>query len=331
MLSIDDQINYLKNNKGIKFIDMSEAEAKEKLKEISYYYKITCFRKNFRKNNQHKYRNLDFAVLYDMSVIDARLRQLILKLTLDLEHELKTELLSAISEDASEDGFNIVLDYDNYEQAKFYSFSYNTGKSYNNIQYLIMGKYVTDSNSYDFDLTNTYFVPGRRRNLPTNRPLPIYALMEKMPYGKLNNFIDYYCINNRHNSSHFTTANELLIMSKRLRDAAAHNRPVLLNIVRTSGSSGVVTQLSTPVTSYLQQLGMLNRNNRFILKNTRLHDLFCLIMLHHEYIKNPVVKNIRKQELIKTLNRANSSKRLYQKHSTLRDIYKFFNAVAHSL
>ena len=112
---------------------------------------------------------------------------------------------------------------------------------------------------------------------------------------------------------------------------SAHNRPVLLNIVRTSGANGIVHILSTDVTGYLQLLGLLNAKNKFILKNVRMHDLFCLIMLHHEYIKNPIVKSIRKQELIRLLNRAQDSKNLYKNHSTVREIYNFFGAVAKSL
>lgn len=332
MLSIENQINYLKRNKGIKFIDMTETEAKKKLKEVSYYYKITCFRKNFRKNNQDRYRNLDFAVLYDMSVIDARLRQLILKLTLDLEHELKTDLLSAISEDPNEDGFNIVNEFDSYERRKFYSKPNNSNKRYTNIQAMIMGKYLdTDLHSYDRDLVNTYHIPGRIGRQGSNKILPIYTLMERMSYGKLNNFIGFYFSANKHNANYFTNAASLLIMTKRLRDASAHNRPVLLNIVRTSGAHGIVNILSTEVTGYLQLIGLLNAKNRFILKNVRMHDLFCLIMLHHEYIKNPIVKSLRKRELVRLLNRAQNSKNLYKNHSTIREIYKFFGAVAQSL
>lgn len=327
LFSIDQQIEYLKNDKGISFFEMSEMEAKKKLKEISYYYKVTCFKRNFRKNKYGKYRNLDFATLYDLSVIDARLRQLVLKLSLDLEHEFKTDLLSFISEDSRENGFIIVTDFDRFERQKFYNIPSNSNRTYHHVQYLIMGNHHYDVHSYDRELVGTYLVPGRNKNHST-RPLPIYALMERMSYGKLNNFIDFYFSSGRHKSSYFANAQSLFIMTKRLRDAAAHNRPILQNVVSTSGRIGVVNILSTEVTNYLSSMNLLYPHNKFLLKNVRLHDLFCLLMLHTEYVKNPIVKEYRRRELKRLLTRIETNKHLYSNHSKLKEIFNFFKEVS---
>lgn len=48
-LSIDEQIDYMKNKSGIKFNIVSEQEAKEFLKNNNYYFKIKSYAKNYEK------------------------------------------------------------------------------------------------------------------------------------------------------------------------------------------------------------------------------------------------------------------------------------------
>src|SRR5699024_6092128 len=89
-LTIEEQIDYLKL-KGITFNQTSEDEAKKYLSGNSYYYKVTAYRKNFPKNRENKYQNVDFSTLKDLATIDMHLRYLLIKLSLDIEHAIKTK------------------------------------------------------------------------------------------------------------------------------------------------------------------------------------------------------------------------------------------------
>lgn len=65
-LSVTDQVKRLED-KGISFNVFCKERAEDYLKSNNYYYKLTSFRKNFRKHpdgvNKGKYVNLDFAYL----------------------------------------------------------------------------------------------------------------------------------------------------------------------------------------------------------------------------------------------------------------------------
>ena len=61
-LSLNEQIEYMKNTSGIKFNIVDEEAAKDFLKNNSYYFKIKSYAKNYEKyaqgNKVGKYVNL---------------------------------------------------------------------------------------------------------------------------------------------------------------------------------------------------------------------------------------------------------------------------------
>lgn len=89
-LSIDEQIDYMKNKSGIRFNIINEKEAKEFLTNNNYYFKIKSYAKNYEKyqegENAGKYINLEFAYLKELSTLDMYFRRIIMKITLDTEH-----------------------------------------------------------------------------------------------------------------------------------------------------------------------------------------------------------------------------------------------------
>ena len=113
-LNIKDQVKYLED-KGISFNLFSKSNAEDYLTNNNYYYKLTSFRKNFRKHpdgpNTNKYSNLDFAYLVDLAIIDNYLRSIILEIALDIEHYSKLKLLHCLENNKSEDGYSIVKDF----------------------------------------------------------------------------------------------------------------------------------------------------------------------------------------------------------------------------
>ncbi len=90
-LSIDEQIKHMKS-KGILFYIMSEYSAKEFITDNTNYFKIKAYAKNYPKNTDDKYVNLEFAALHELSVLDMHLRRIILSLTLNIEHAVRTNL-----------------------------------------------------------------------------------------------------------------------------------------------------------------------------------------------------------------------------------------------
>ena len=106
-LSVTDQVKRLED-KGISFNVFCKERAEDYLTSNNYYYKLTSFRKNFRKHpdgvNKGKYVNLDFAYLVDLAIIDNYLRGIILEIALDIEHYSKLKLLHRLENDEAEDG-----------------------------------------------------------------------------------------------------------------------------------------------------------------------------------------------------------------------------------
>ncbi|NCD08083.1 MAG: Abi family protein [Negativicutes bacterium] len=114
-LSIDEQIDHMKNEKGILFSIVNENDARSFLLNNNYYFRIKAYAKNYDKYNtgvnKGKYVNLEFAYLQELSIVDMYLRKLILKLTIDIEHFLKTQMLKDFVGEAGEDGYAIVNDF----------------------------------------------------------------------------------------------------------------------------------------------------------------------------------------------------------------------------
>lgn len=67
-LTTKELIRHMKN-KGITFYHISEKDANECLRSLNYYYKLASYRKNFQKDENGKYINLDFAYLTDLAAM----------------------------------------------------------------------------------------------------------------------------------------------------------------------------------------------------------------------------------------------------------------------
>lgn len=113
-LTFEEQILHLKQ-KGVRFeMSFDEEAALDYLKHNNNFFRVSAYRDSFIKyesgTHAGTYRNLDFAHLVDLAVIDMELRTVLLSLTLDIEHYTKERLLKAVME-AGEDGYGIVRDF----------------------------------------------------------------------------------------------------------------------------------------------------------------------------------------------------------------------------
>ena len=106
-----DLIALLKNNKGVLFNIVSEADAISYIKDVNNFLRTASYRKNYRTNSSGKYIGLEFAYLQELSKIDMYLRNLITQMCIDVEHDLKVSLLADLETNPNEDGYKIVIDF----------------------------------------------------------------------------------------------------------------------------------------------------------------------------------------------------------------------------
>ena len=111
LLSIDELIQHMKN-RGITFNEISENDAKQFLQNNNYYMKLAAYRANYDKcdtgKRQGQYKKLDFGYLKELSTIDMYLRYIVMDMCLDIEHVIKVRLIKNITNNPSEDGYDIV-------------------------------------------------------------------------------------------------------------------------------------------------------------------------------------------------------------------------------
>ena len=205
-LSVTDQVKRLED-KGISFNVFCKERAEDYLTSNNYYYKLTSFRKNFRKHpdgvNKGKYVNLDFAYLVDLAIIDNYLRGIILEIALDIEHYSKLKLLHRLENDEAEDGYSIVND-----------FMISLGQNRQVLEKRILEK---ANSSYVGDIIQHY-----------NGNYPAWTLIEIVSFGDYLRFYKFCA--DRWNDKDLLNDFYLMKDVKALRNAAAHNNCILNDI-----------------------------------------------------------------------------------------------------
>jgi len=115
-LPADMQVKRLKA-RGLTFAFMSERETVHYLETNHNYFRLRAFERLFSRRADGSYVELDFGCLRDLYIIDARLRQVLLSMCMDVEHHAKTLLMKAF--DLSlEDGYAVVADFEAENGAK---------------------------------------------------------------------------------------------------------------------------------------------------------------------------------------------------------------------
>lgn len=317
-LSVEEQIAYLKY-KGIKFNLCDEPTAKDILANRTYYYKVTAFRKNFNKNEENKFLDVDFGLLNDLATIDMHVRYLFLKLSLDIEHNLKSLIIRLLTE-SDEDGYKIIDEYISYEiesyRKKLLRDGFDTStitskiRKYKTIDKKLMHSYRSPRD-YSYDLIN------KRKDKPS-----IWVIIELMSYGQLYFFIDFYVKNKKYKYKELKLASILLLDSKNIRDSSAHSRPILFNII--GPNQFLIPNKDQPklkVREYLKQKcrisdPIINIRTR----NLKIHDISALLYLHDYYVKGSITRIERKKELVNLFKRCRLKKSNYDKHQEFGEV-----------
>lgn len=257
-LSLLQQIEYMKNEKGIGFNIVNEEEALQFLKESNYYFKLKAFAKNYPKytnsNNPDKfgkYINLEFAYLQELSTLDALFRKNVMKMVLDVEHFLKVQLMQDISDNDAEDGYTIVDEF----------LSFTAGKALDEIK-------QKSKNSYCADLVKKH-----------KDHFAIWSIIEVLSLG---DFIELYNYYYSKYQDHPHINRNLLYPIKCLRNAAAHNNCLIHRL--TPPYTKEITPNKQLMRIVSQIPDMPKKTYKSKMENPTLHDFVALLEVYSKVV-----------------------------------------------
>lgn len=286
MLTTTELIQHLKK-KNVTFNYVNVSEAQHMIDTTNYYFKLSSYRKNFPEDEKGRYLNLDFAYLTDLASIDEQLREFLLELTLDVEHGVKTFLISVIANDVGEDGYNVVKAFKN----KFPS-QYNRAI----VQFR--------NNKYFLDLYQKY-----------HNDLPIWVFMEIISFGTLSQFVDFYY--ESHRFKKLKQVHHHLKFCKNIRNACAHSDPILINLF---SDKEFVARPSSAVIS----AGYSMHISRQYLQDVKINDLTATFYLHKKFQSVKLAEH-RVREGKRVIARFNRHQKWYLENSILNAFFSILN------
>lgn len=269
-LGLDEQIDHMRDDKGIKFDITSEDSAKAFLTYNNYYFKLKAFAKNYEKyatgENTGKYLELDFAYLQELSTLDMYLRKFINKISLDIEHFLKVKLLNDVAANPVEDGYDIVKEW----------FARN--------KRVEEGLAFKKHNSMCGELICKY-----------ESCFAIWNLVEVISFGDFANLYHFYY--NKYPDK--TSLSNLVFPIKCIRNAAAHNN-CLLNSLRKPYT---IARTSKDLGNHVAKIRNIPKPLRKkMLKNPVIHDFVCILVVYNHIVTSEMMKLHCMSELDELIN-----------------------------
>ena len=281
-------VTKMKNEKGILFKYTSEAEAENYLANVNNYLRTAAYRKNHQKHikgiNNGKYIGLDFAYLQELSTIDMHFRFIVSKMCLDIEHDLKVQMLKHIEHDSSTDGYDIVKNF----------LAQNT--------YIINKLEANSTSPFTSDLIHKYFTiqriynPARRKQenkIVAYDDCPAWVLLEMLTFGDFIRFYEFY-----YSSRNFPKLSTSVInLVKSLRNGTTHNNCILADLAH--GTSCPPREISQEIS----KIGSISTNQRQKKLSCRpMLEFTCLL-----YVYKTVVSDKVKYHRIKELKNCSSN------------------------
>lgn len=311
MLHINEMVDYLKL-KNIKFERISEKDAENYLKNNNNYYNLTSYKNNFEKYFVNgifidKYIDLDFSYLKDLSIIDHRLRLILFKMIIDIEHYLKIKILNTIESIDEEDGYRIV---NRYLEQDFYNVKFPK-KVHNSIFKKVGSEYYQKIFSkYDLD---------KDKKLEN---IPIWEFLEIITFGELVNFYDFYT--NEYKLKDENKDVYILRDIVKLRNAVAHNNCILseLNMKKNKYSP------SYKIIQFLNNCNIGKDTRSKKLSNSRIRQITYTLYMFNEIVTSDGIKNNVKKDINELFfDRIIKHKEYYNNNELLKSIYCYFKKI----
>lgn len=292
MCTTTELIRHLKT-KGITFNYMNTSEAQHMLDTTNYYFKLGSYRKNFAKDSEGKYINLDFAYLTDLAAIDGQLREYLLEITLDIEHGIKTFIITNISNNPNEDGYSIIQEFKD---------KYPTQYEHTLTQ--------LKKNKYLQDLYNKY-----------HSDMPVWVFMEISSFGVLSLFVDFYY--KKYKTKNIRQIHAHLKFCKNIRNACAHSDPFLINLF---SDKEFLRHPSAAVMSIGEQMGI----SKAYITDLKINDLISTFYLHRK-IQSKKLAEHRVREGNRLLQRFNRHSEWYSDNQKINTFISILTKLIDSL
>lgn len=270
-------IAMLRDEKGVRFEQMTETEAEYYLTSKNNYLRTASYRKNYDKHTTGqrvgKYINLDFAYLTELSTLDMYFRSYILPMCIDIEHALKVRIVSAVESNPAEDGYSICDEFlaanphirDSIEEKADSIF---TGELIDKYFNLCMVFHHTDPNH----------VSTRTRILSCD--CPVWVLVEIIGFNSLIKFTQFY---NRKYPNSIPIDSRIVNPVRSLRNACAHNNCLFSNMRPRS------TQPSETISRFVSGIPTIAREERKKKLTCRpLFEFTCLMYLYQTVVSERV-------------------------------------------
>lgn len=301
LLSIEELIQHMKN-RGITFNEISENDAKQFLQNNNYYMKLAAYRANYDKcdtgKRQGQYKKLDFGYLKELSTIDMYLRYIVMDMCLDIEHVIKVRLIKNITNNPSEDGYDIVR--------KFIAQDDNL-RILKNIRSHKSGEYCKD-------LIEKYYPY-----------FPVWVFVELNSFGDLLYFCSFYekiygvqIINNK-----------LMNTVRDVRNAAAHSNCLLNKMTEKIDST---KQVNNEISSFIIGMKNISKTSRVNNLSYKFTNSFVTVLYVYDSLMNEIPKQKRYKEIQEFMNgRVVKNKQFFQSNSKIVGVYNFHKKVIDNL
>ena len=301
LLSIEELIQHMKN-RGITFNEISENDAKQFLQNNNYYMKLAAYRANYDKcdtgKRQGQYKKLEFGYLKELSTIDMNLRYIVMDMCLDIEHVIKVRLIKNITNNPSEDGYDIVR--------KFIAQDDNL-RILKNIRSHKSGEYCKD-------LIEKYYPY-----------FPVWVFVELISFGDLLYFCSFYekiygvqIINNK-----------LMNTVRDVRNAAAHSNCLLNKMTEKIDST---KQVNNEISSFIIGMKNISKTSRVNNLSYKFTNSFVTVLYVYDSLMNEIPKQKRYKEIQEFMNgRVVKNKQFFQSNSKIVGVYNFHKKVIDNL
>lgn len=296
LLTAEEQVAHLKA-KGVQFHIMDEDAAREYLRRENNYFRIASYRKNYQRHpggpKEGQYVRLEFAYLVDLAAIDRVLRDLILSMSLDVEHLAKMEILR-LAEDHHEDGYTIVGDFitslDDKERR------------------ILDGEIARNRN-------NTYCGDMDRKYAPH---FPVWVFVEVLSLGRLCSF--YRFCAERFGQKQMAKNYYRLRMCQILRNAAAHGSCMLNDLTGTE----LRVRTDPVVIKAVGAIPMVSKKFRASrMHNERIQQLTTLLYTYKVMADEKEICHLKQNALQNFIARLNKNRRYYSSNELIRNSFDF--------